>query len=203
MTSPITAIIFDIGNVLITWDPKNLYKKLIPDEDELNWFCSNVVTLDWHTHHDAGLSMQDGIKNLSAQYPDYADEIAAFDTRWAETIGNPIDGMLELMQHFSTQDMPMFAITNYSAEKYPEFERDYPFSSHFKDALVSGREGIVKPAPEIYKLAIERFGIIPEQTLFIDDRAENIHAAAKFDIQGHIFTGYDNLAKELKRLNLL
>lgn len=201
--SPINTIIFDIGNVLITWDPKNLYKKLISDEEELDWFCSHVVTLDWHTHHDAGLSMQEGIKNLTAKFPDYANEIAAFDTRWAETIGNPINGMLELMQHFSAQNIPMFAITNYSAEKYPEFERDYPFSSHFRDVLVSGREGIVKPAAEIYELAIERFGIIPEQTLFIDDRAENIHAAAEFGIQGHIFTDYDNLTKELKALNLL
>lgn len=201
--APITAIIFDIGNVLISWDPKNLYKKLITDQQELDWFCREVVTLDWHTHHDAGLSMQEGIKNLTAQYPDYADEIAAFDTRWAETIGEAIDGMQELMQKLEAQNLPMFAITNYSAEKYPEFERDYPFAAHFKDVLVSGREGIVKPAPEIYDLAIKRFGIIPEQTLFIDDRAENIHAAAEFGIQGHIFTGYDNLAKELGALNLI
>lgn len=201
--APISAIIFDIGNVLIRWDPKNLYKKLITDQQELDWFCREVVTLDWHTHHDAGLSMQEGIKNLTAQYPDYADEIAAFDTRWAETIGDVIGGMQELMQKLEAQNLPMFAITNYSAEKYPEFERDYPFAAYFKDVLVSGREGIVKPAPEIYELAIKRFGIIPEQTLFIDDRAENIHAAAKFGIQGHIFTGYDNLAKELRALNLL
>ena len=202
MTS-IKAIIFDIGNVLITWDPKNLYKKLISDEEELNWFCSNIVTLDWHTHHDAGLPMKEGIKNLTAQYPKYADEIAAFDTRWAETIGVEIDGMLELMQQFSAKNIPMFAITNYSAEKYPEFERDFPFAKHFKDIVVSGREGIVKPSNEIYALAINRFGIKPEETLFIDDRAENIHAAEKFGIQGHIFTDYNTLIEHLKLLRLL
>ena len=201
--SAIKAIIFDIGNVLITWDPKHLYKKLITDEEELNWFCEHVVTLDWHTSHDAGLSMDEGIKNLTSKHPKYADEIAAFQPRWPETIGGTIDGMLELMQHFSAQDMPMFAITNYSAEKYPEFEQDFPFAEHFKDVVVSGREGIVKPAPAIYELAIERFGITPEETLFIDDRAENIHAAAKYGIKGHVFTGYENLARKLKTLNLL
>jgi 2-haloacid dehalogenase len=201
--SAISAIIFDIGNVLITWDPKNLYKKLIADKQELDWFCSEVVTLDWHTHHDAGLSMQEGIKNLITQYPDYADEIAAFDTRWAETIGDPVEGMLDLMQQLSAKNIPMFAITNYSAEKYPEFEQDFPFADHFTDVIVSGREGIVKPSPEIYKLAIERFGIIPHKTLFIDDRAENIHSAAKFGIQGHVFSSSDILAKELKTLKLL
>ena len=201
--SSINAIIFDIGNVLISWDPKNLYKKLIADKEELDWFCTHVVNLEWHTHHDAGLPMQEGIKNLTAKHPDYRDLIAAFDTRWAETIGEEIAGMLDIMQSLSTQNIPQFAITNYSAEKYPEFERDYAFAGHFKDVVVSGREGIVKPAPAIYELAIERFGITPEQTLFIDDREENIHAAAKFGIQGHVFTGHDNLLRELKSLKLL
>lgn len=199
----INAIIFDIGNVLITWDPRNLYEKIILDKEELDWFCSHVVTLDWHTHHDAGLTMDEGIKNLSAAFPDYAEEIAAFKTRWAETIGDPIDGMLDIMQQLTAKNIPMFAISNYSAEKYPEFERDFPFSTHFTDVVISGREGIVKPNPAIYELAIERFGIAPEETLFIDDRAENIHAAAKFGIQGHIFSDLDILTAELKILNLL
>ncbi len=201
--SSINAIIFDIGNVLISWDPKNLYKKLIADADELNWFCSNVVTLDWHTHHDAGLSMQEGIKNLTAKHPSYAKEIAAFDTRWPETIGDEIEGMLGLIQRLKQRNIPMFAITNFSAEKYPEFERDFPYAAYFEDAIVSGREGIVKPAPEIYQLAIDRFGITPERTFFIDDRAENIEAAAKFGIHGHIFKDSTTLSKELISRNLL
>ena len=199
----IKAVIFDIGNVLIEWDPRFLYEKLITDPGELDFFLSEVVTLEWHTEHDRGRSFKDGIDILSAKYPEYADLIALYDDRWFETLGAVIDGTVHILEQLADRKIPCYGLTNFSAEKYPDFARANAFTDYFESVVVSGREGLIKPDPRIFQVAMDRFGLDPEQTLFIDDRPNNVAAAEQLNIKGHVFRGADALAAAMRALGLL
>jgi len=199
----ITTVLFDIGNVFVTWDPRYLYEKLIPDAEELESFLRGVVTLEWHTHHDKGLPFAEGVKNLTEKYPHYADQIAAFDTRWRETIGSTIEGSVDIVEQLAARGVPMFALTNFSAEKFPEFTEEFAFTRHFGGVVVSGEEKLVKPDPAIFQIAIERFSLVPHQTLYVDDRLENVQAAEAKKMRGHHFTDPALLKAELIELGLI
>lgn len=201
--SEIDCVVFDIGNVLVRWDIRALYEKLIPDPAELDWFLREVVTLDWHTQHDAGRPMDDTIAELSARYPDHAGLIAAFKPRWGETLLGPIEGTVALLERLDAAGVPLFALTNYSAETFPAFRRDYPFAARFQDILVSGEHGLVKPDPAIYALAERRFGLTVERCLFIDDRPANVAAAQARGWQAVCFTDPARLEQDLIGYGLL
>lgn len=203
MTPPINAVIFDIGQVLIEWDPRFLYEKLVADREKLEHLLANIVTLEWHTAHDAGLPMVEGVRRLSAQFPDHADLIDLFRIRWFETLGPVIDGSITALKALYDAKMPLYALTNFSAETFPEFARRYPFMGYFKDVLVSGEVGMVKPDPRIFELAATRFQVDPARTLFIDDREANISAAKAQGFQTHLFTDAAKLQTGLKDRGLL
>ena len=171
------AVVFDIGNVLYSWDIRTLYAKLIPDADRLDWFLADVVTPEWHFQHDAGRDSADTVAELVAQYPGERALIEAYVPRWLETIPGPVPGMIALVEEIAARAMPLYAITNFSHEFWPRFRATAPVFAHFRDILVSGEERLVKPDPAIYALAIRRFGIDPASALFVDDRAENVEAA--------------------------
>ena len=197
------AVIFDIGNTLVRWDPRRLYERLIDDPAELDWFLSHVVTIDWHTEHDRGRPFADGIRLLTTRYPDHADLIAAFRDRWQETFIGPIAGSVAALEALAARGVPVYALTNYSAETYPDFEARYAFARHFRDVVVSGREGVIKPDPRIYDIAIDRFGIDPRHTLFVDDVARNVDAGRAKGLIGHHFTDPARLRRHLIGLGLL
>ena len=197
------AVLFDIGNVFVRWDPRYLYEKLITDPAELDFFLENVVTLAWHTHHDAGRTFAEGREILARDYPQYLDLIAAYDTRWTETIGELLTGTVEVLEALRAKGIPCYALTNFSAEKWPHFERSYAFTQHFAGVVVSGEEGLVKPDPQIFQLCIDRFGLDPKQTRFIDDRAENVQAAETLGFKGHIFTNSDMLKRDMQKTGVL
>ncbi|GHF20008.1 haloacid dehalogenase [Kordiimonas sediminis] len=199
----VDTVLFDIGNVFVRWDPRYLYEKLIEDKEELDFFLKNVVTLEWHTHHDRGRTFADGVAILSEQFPQYADLIELYDTRWTETIGDIIGGTVDVLNELADRGVPVYALTNFSAEKWPDFERDNAFARRFHGVLVSGAEKLVKPDPAIFALTVERFGLTPEKTLFIDDRDENVVAAKALGMQGHQFTDPLLLRRELEALSLL
>lgn len=196
------AAIFDIGNVLVRWDPRILYRRLIADPKELDWFLNEVVPLDWHTEHDRGRSFADTIPERQARFPDHADLIAAFYDRWDETIDGPIEGSVAILERLAAAGIPLYAITNYSAETFPAFRRRFDFARHFSGVVISGEEGVVKPDPRIYAIAIERFGVDPARTVFIDDRPDNVAAARKAGLMGIEFTGPDRLAADLRASGL-
>lgn len=181
------AVLFDIGNVFVEWDPRFLYQNLIDDSSELEYFLSEVVTLDWHSEHDRGRPFADGVKFLSAQFPEYEDLIAAYDTRWEETIGSVIEGTVEIMLSLLEQGIHVYGLTNFSAEKWPAFCRKYGFTDHFKGVVVSGEERLIKPDPRIFQTTLSRFRLDPELTVYVDDRLENVHAAQQLDMIGHQF----------------
>ena len=200
---PPRAVVFDIGNVLYGWDPRFLYAKLIADPAQLDWFLRHVVTHDWHFQHDAGRPAHETTAELTAAFPEHADLIAAYVPRWLETISGPVPGMLELVEDLVAHGVPLYAITNFSAEFWVPFRASAPVFDHFRDIIVSGTERLTKPDPAIYALALQRFGLAPGEALFIDDRAENVTAGAAAGFPGHHFTSAAHLRAELERLGLL
>ena len=199
----IKNIIFDVGRVLFQWDLRHLFEKLISDSDELDWFLENVVTSQWHFEHDAGRALADMAAERIALYPMYETHIRAYTMRFNETIPGPVEGSLEIVEALAKRDVPLFAITNFGAEFWDMFRPTQPIFDHFCDILVSGREKLVKPDLAIYRLAIERFDINAEESLFIDDMPANIAAAGKLGIQGHVFDGATGLKARLHDLNIL
>lgn len=198
-----SAIVFDVGGVLCDWDPRHLYVKLIPEPQELDWFLANVVTHDWHFQHDAGRSVRETIPELAARFPKYAELIELYDSRWMETIASAIDGTCALVEELAARGVPLFAITNFSAEFFPRFCADYPVMRHFRDIVVSGEERLVKPDPRIYELALRRFKLQAGEGLFIDDRLDNVQAAEAAGFQAHQFRSPETLRAALEVAGLL
>ena len=191
------AVVFDVGQVLYRWDIRALYAKLISDPAELDWFCANVVTPDWHFQHDMGRPWAETTAELAAEYPAYRALIEAYGPRWLETIPGPVEGSLEIVEELSRRGVPLFAITNFSAEFWRMFRPTAPVFERFRDVLVSGEERMMKPDPAIFALAIKRFGIDPATALFVDDRADNIAAAEAAGFQGWLFREAGPLANAL------
>jgi len=182
------AVLFDIGNVFVHWDPRLLYEKLIHDREELDHFLTHVVTLAWHTEHDRGRPFAESVAELSGRYPEYEDMIRAFDERWNETIGPQIEGTIHLLEQLAEEGMRVYGLTNFSAEKWPSFCRTHAFTDLFDGVVVSGEEGLVKPDPRIFQIAVRRFELDPERTFYTDDRQENVNAAVDLGMIGHRFT---------------
>lgn len=186
---PPSAVIFDVGHVLYDWDPRHLYEKLIHDPARLDWFLGHVVTKVWHFQHDEGRPFAETSAELAARFPDCADLIAAYGPRWLETVPAPMPGMLDLVAEIDAAGVPLFAITNFSAEFWPRFAATAPVFERFRDIVVSGVERMTKPGPEIYDLAMRRFGLAPGEAVFIDDRADNVAAGERAGLIGHHFDG--------------
>lgn len=197
------AVVLDVGNVLYGWDIRALYAKLIDDPVRLDWFCSTVVTPEWHFQHDEGRAFADTSAELIARFPAEADLIRAFGPRFNETITGEVPGMAAIIDGLRARGVPMFAITNFSAEFWPEFRVGARLLDPVRDVIVSGAERLAKPDPAIYRLALERFGLNPGEALFVDDRADNIAAGNANGFVGHLFDGADALAVRLAALGLL
>jgi 2-haloacid dehalogenase len=197
------SVVFDVGGVLYDWHPRHLYKKLIDDPDQLEWFLANVVTLEWHFQHDEGRPCAETTAELIERFPDHRDLIALYDARWLETIPGPIPGMIELVDELAAAGVPLYAITNFSHEFFPRFKATAPVFGHFRDIVVSGDERMVKPDARIFDLAMRRFGVAPGEALFIDDRADNVAASEAAGFIGHVFTDAGTLRRRLKELEVL
>ena len=199
----ITTVVFDVGRVLVQWDLRRVFVKLIDDPAELEWFVTNVVTPEWHFQHDAGRPLVEMTAELAAQYPQYAGQIEAYRTRFNETIPGPIPGSYEIVEELAARGVPLFAITNFGAEFWEGFRPTQPIFDHFGDIIVSGIEKMVKPDAVIYQLALERFGLAPGEAIFIDDSLPNVVAARENGFVGHHFTDAAVLRSELVALGLL
>ena len=197
------AVVFDVGHVLFNWDPRFLYEKIIGDRDERDWFLANVVTREWHFQHDAGRPFAETSVELITRFPDQADRIRAFATRWNETIPAAVPGMPDLVVDLDAAGVPLFALTNYSAEFWATWRPTIPLFDRFAGVVVSGEEHMMKPAPQIYALALARFGLAPGDGVFIDDRADNVAAADAAGLIGHVFVDAAETRAWLTGLHLL
>jgi 2-haloacid dehalogenase len=199
----IRAVVFDVGRVLVQWDLRHLFAKLIEDQQELDWFLANVVTPEWHFQHDAGRPLAEMLPELKAEHPAYAAHIDAYATRFNETIPGPVPGSYEIVEELAARGVPLFAITNFGSEFWAMFRPTQPIFDHFRDIVVSGDERLVKPDAAIYQLALRRFGLAPGESIFIDDNLPNVVAARENGFHGHHFTDAATLRAHLARLSLL
>ncbi|MFN0194255.1 MAG: HAD family hydrolase [Aestuariivirga sp.] len=196
-------IVFDIGNVLLRWDPRALYRKVIPDEAQMDWFLAHVCNHDWNLEQDRGRSFADAVSLLQQEHPEHAEAIAAYDTRWDETLVGPIDGTVEILETLHARGAPLYAITNWSAEKFRETRARYKFLRYFRDIVVSGDEKLVKPDRRIYQLFLLRNALPARECIFIDDSMKNVDGAVAVGMKGHHFTSPEKLRSELSGLGLL
>ena len=200
----INTIIFDLGAVLIDWNPHYLYKTIFDDEQEMKNFLANICTPDWNEEQDAGRSLQEGTDILVAQFPEHEANIRAFYGRWQEMLGEPFHGTVELLRRLKERGKyKLYALTNWSAETFPVAMQRYDFLSWFDGIVVSGTEKMRKPAPEFYQLLLNRYGVNINEALFIDDNHRNVLAAEKVGIKTIHFTSSEQLEKELTEQNLL
>ncbi|KAF0813987.1 Phosphoglycolate phosphatase [Andreprevotia sp. IGB-42] len=175
-------VVFDLGGVLFEWNPDYLFRELIPDEQQRKWFLGEVCNGDWNLQQDAGRSIAEANALLHAQYPEHAALISAFYGRWPETLRGTLPGGMAIFEGLEAAGVPLYALTNWSAETFPYAWDNYPFMRRFKDVLVSGREKLIKPDPRIYALMLQRIRqhhphAQPAQLIFIDDVQKNVQGA--------------------------
>ena len=199
----VRGVVFDVGNVLFTWDPRFLYERLIDDDRALDAFLRDVVTHEWHFQHDAGRPFAETSAELIAEHPQHRELIEAWGPRFNESVGGPVPGMAELVEDLDANGVPLFAITNFSGEFWTPFRDEQRVFDCFRAIVVSGAERLVKPDRAIYDLAIRRFGMPAEALIFIDDRAENVAGAQAAGMRGHLFRDAATLRAELLELGLL
>ena len=204
VNSAATAVVFDVGNVLYGWDPESFLARQLPEDEARLRFIEDVGLWDWHDALDGGRPFREAADELSEKFPEYAQLISAWGERFGETISDPVPGVHEIVGELEARGVPLFAITNFSADFWPPFfAREQAFFRRFRDIVVSGEEKLLKPDPEIYFRSLRRFGLQPHEALFIDDRQINVEGAEAVGMHAHLFTGADELRARLKAEGLL
>jgi len=200
----IETVIFDLGGVLIKWDPKRVYRTIFKTEKEVDKFLAEICTMDWNEQQDAGRSIAEANRILIEKYPLYQPEIEAYYGRWIEMLGGEISETVEILEELKeSKKYRLYALTNWSAETFPEALKRFEFLQYFKEILVSGKEGMKKPSAEIYELALSRFGIDRTKAIFIDDSAKNVKGSEAVGLKAFRFTSAAQLRADLTELGLL
>lgn len=196
--STIDAVIFDIGNVLLDWDARRVYRPLGMSDDEIEAFFARVDFAGWNLEQDRGRPFADGVEVLAKKFPADRALIARYDTHWIDSISGPIQGTVEIFQSLTDQDVPVHAITNFSAEKFDGERERFPFLKQFGVTVVSGEEKLIKPDPAIYRTLLSRTGLQAERTVFIDDSPKNVDGARAVGMHAIHFTGPSDLREALR-----
>jgi len=200
----IKNIIFDLGGVLVDWNPKYVYRTLFKTEEEVDWFLQNITTMEWNVEQDGGRSIAAANELLISQYPEHKENILAYYGRWTEMLGGPIQETVDILKQLvDSKKYRMLALTNWSAETFPVAIERYEFLSWFEGIVVSGTEKCKKPEPEIYKILIDRYQVNPTECIFIDDNKDNIKMAEELGIRGIHFISPQLLHEKLINMEIL
>jgi 2-haloacid dehalogenase len=198
-----TAVVFDLGGVLIDWNPRYLYRTLFDDEAEMEAFLAEVTTQEWNAQQDAGRPWSEAVEALVAQHPDRRELIEAYWHRWPETLGGPIQGTVDILGELRARGVRTYALSNWSAETFPLARPRFPFLEWFDGILISGEAKLAKPDPRIFAHLLERFGLEPGSTVFIDDSTANVRAAEAAGLIAMRFENPEQLHGELSALGLV
>jgi len=202
--SSTNTIIFDLGGVLIDWNPKYLYRKIFKTEEEVDWFLCNICTSEWNDQQDGGRSFEEATRQLISQHPDWADPINAWYARWQETISGPIPETVELLRLVKDSGrFRLFALTNWSAETFPWAYENFLFLQWFDGIVVSGIENTRKPFPEFYHILFNRFNVDPREAIFIDDNIKNVNGAKAVGLDAIHFQSPSQLREEFGKRGIL
>ena len=197
------SVVFDLGGVLIDWNPRYLYRKLLPDPAAVESFLAEVCTAEWNLQQDAGRTCAEATAELIRRHPDRAELVAAYYGRWEEMLGGPIDGTVAILEELDAAGVPLYALTNWSRETFPIARQRYPFLARFRGIVVSGEERLAKPDPRIYRLLLERHRLDPGACIYIDDHARNVDGARAAGMIAVQFRSPAELRSELAARSLL
>lgn len=200
----INTIVFDLGAVLVDWNPRYLYRKIFKTEEEITWFLENICTHDWNEKQDAGRSFEEATNELLAKFPDYEVAIRAWYGRWQETMNGPIQGTVDILKEIrDSKKYKLYALTNWSAETFPWALEKFEFLQWFDGIVVSGHEKTRKPFADFYQILFNRYNINPAQALFIDDNQRNVDGGATLGMAGIRFESPEQLKEKLIQADIL
>lgn len=199
---PIDTVVFDLGGVLIDWSPYHLYRKLFDSDAEIARFLEEIDLFNWLRGVDADIGFQRGVAELSARLPHHAGLIQAYWDRWPETLNGTMDDSLALVDELRAKGTPLYVISNWSSETWHHAE-GFPFLKWFDGVVVSGLEGVAKPDARIFTLTCERYGLVPERCVFIDDMANNVESARNLGFHAIQFQTASSLRRDFVTLGLL
>jgi len=189
--------VFDLGGVFIDWDPMYLFRKLFETEEDAKWFHENVCDSLWNLEFDAGKLYSEGVHEKTNQFPKYFNEILAYDKRWHEMVKQLYQGTIDIHNELIAADIPTFAITNFSKEKFHEVFEKWDYLKRFDGIVVSGNEKLIKPDYRIYHCFLDRYSLAADQCVFIDDSYPNVVAARHIGMKAIHFEHPDQLRSEL------
>jgi 2-haloacid dehalogenase len=200
---PLDTVVFDLGGVLIDWDPRHLYRSLFADEAAMEEFLATVCTPEWNAEQDRGRSLAEATAALVERHPEHAELIEAFYGRWDEMVGEPIAGTVALARELKARGVRLVALSNWSAETFPRARPRLAFLDEFEGVLVSGSVGMIKPDPAIFEIFVERHGVDPATAVFVDDSPKNVRAAADAGFDAIPFESPAQLRGELRARGLV
>jgi 2-haloacid dehalogenase len=197
------VIVYDLGGVLIDWNPRHLYRKLIEDEATMEWFLAEVCDTAWNEEQDRGRSFAEAIEEAAARHPEYRPLIAAYFERWAEMMAGEINGAVAVLEELRSAGYELHALTNWSAETFPHARERFAFLEWFESILVSAEVGLIKPDPAIFRLLLDRIGRTPPECIYIDDNPKNVASAAALGFEAIAFESAAQLRGALDGRGLL
>lgn len=198
----ITAVVFDLGGVLIDWNPRHLYRQLIDDQDEVERFLDQICSRDWHLAHDLGADTEQSCRELAQRHPGYAGLIMAWSARSEEMIAGVLDETVEVLSELRAAGVRCYALSNMEPDKYALRRARYPFFELLDGCVISGHEGVAKPDRKIYEVLLSRYELDPAATVFVDDLPVNVEAARELGVVALNFTTSTQLRRELRALKL-
>lgn len=199
----IKNVVFDLGGVLIDWNPRYPYRQVFADEREMEYFLTRICSPEWNARADAGERFEDISAELIKQHPEYKEQIALYYPRWPEMLGGAVEGTVQILRELKAKRVPVFALTNWSAQTFPTARKIFPFLSEFDGIVVSGEEKLIKPDPRLYQVLLERYRLCAQECVFIDDNPANAGAAAALGFTAVRFSSPEQLRGALKDLHLI
>lgn len=196
LTVPVETVVFDLGGVLVDWDPRHLYRQVLADDDEVERFLAEVCTWAWHTQHDLGRPMAETIPELVAEHPEHADAIRLWHERYHDMVAGEVPGSADVVRDLHAAGVRLLVLSNMPADVLHVLD-GFEWLGLFEGVVVSGREGVIKPDPAIYRILVERHGVDPATAAFVDDRPENVAAAEALGFLGIRFTDAGSLRRQL------
>lgn len=197
MNKPIEAVVFDLGGVLIDWNPRYVYRELFDEEEQMEWFLANICTSEWNAMQDAGRTFEEATAVLLEKHPEHEELIRVYYDRWEDMLAGPIPGSVEILREVRDSPYRLYGLTNWSAESFPVARQRYDFLNWFEGIVVSGEICLVKPDPEIFEHLTAEFNLDPPASVFIDDVPANVDAAREYGYQAIRFQTPEQLRSDL------
>ncbi len=199
----IDAVVFDIGGVLLDWDPRHLYRTLFEDPGEMEEFLARVCTSDWHRAHDLGVDITRSCEQLALEHPEYRNMIMLWAERGEEMVAGQFDGTVRILGELKAAGMPCFALSNMEPETFRLRRARFGFMDWFDGHVISGFEGVAKPDPRIFKILLDRHDLREDRCVFVDDQARNVVAARDLGLIAVRFSSPGQLREDLHALGLV